>query len=100
MLTGSMRVVMLLPPKGSAPGPSPDGPTGVLQDPSSNERLEDLDSQGSYHEGSNGDAGLTGDLFGASIRTVREGSMRALWIVAEARAALRADGLSPTLGGP
>jgi hypothetical protein len=31
MLTGSMRVVMLLPPKWSAPGPSLDGPTGYCR---------------------------------------------------------------------
>jgi hypothetical protein len=42
----------------------------VLRDRSPTERSEDGISEPSSHEGSNGDAGLTGDLFGASMRTV------------------------------
>jgi hypothetical protein len=41
-----------------------------VRDRSWNERSEDGISEPSSHEGSNGDAGRTGDLFGASMRTV------------------------------
>jgi hypothetical protein len=41
----------------------------VLRDRSRSERSVDGISEPSSHDGSNGDAGLTGDLFGASMRT-------------------------------
>ena len=69
MRTVSMRVVMLLLPSGAGcSASSPIGPTGCCG--SVLERAFGGISEASSHEGSNGDAGLTGDLFGASMRTV------------------------------
>jgi hypothetical protein len=42
----------------------------ALRDPTLYERSEGRDSEAMTHEGSTGDTGLTGDLFGTSMRTV------------------------------